>query len=674
MVDLKAAYLQIKVAEDLWKHQLVRWRGKVYCLTRLGFGLNVAPKVMTKVLKTVLKEDEEVASATSSYIDDIYVDVSRVDAERVVEHLKNYGLESKPPATMDDGAALGLTLRRGVDGKLKFSRGNEIPEAVECMTRRELFSACGKLIGHYPVAGWLRVACSYVKRHAEGEKWSDSAGKVAVKRLKEVIERLKKDDPVGGKWQVEKTEVGKVWCDASDLAMGAVVEIGGDVVEDAAWMRKKNDYNHINVAELEAVMKGINLGVQWGLKKITVVTDSATVSGWIKVTLSEEKRVKTKGAAEVLVKRRLGVLKTLVSELGLTVSVQLVRSECNKADILTRVKREWMTEEGKAGGEKQLTQGEVKALHEKHHMGVERSWFLAKKLDPGVSKDLVKEVVRSCTRCQSIDPAPVTHEGGDLEVRDSWNRLAIDVTHFRGQPYLTILDCGPGRFAIWRRMGSERAGEISRELEQIFYERGPPEELLMDNATAFRSSEMADMMERWGVRPFFRAAYRPSGNGIVERNHRTIKAMAERGDGNPIEAVFWYNNSPRDRQKEESVPRASIFRSEWRMPGEVRRSEEASAKVKVGDEVWVKPPDARCTSQWGMGKVTKVNSKNNVEVEGVPRHILDIRPVRHGEEGGEGQEVVGEEQGVKRYPSRHRAPPRWLQDDQQGDEEEEAAE
>ena len=106
------------------------------------------------------------------------------------------------------------------------------------------------------------------------------------------------------------------------------------------------------------------------------------------------------------------------------------------------------------------------------------------------------------------------------------------------------------------------------------------------------------------------------------------------------------------------------------MPGEVRRAEEASAKVEVGDEVWVKPPDARCTSQWGMGEVTKVNSKNNVEVEGVPRHILDVRPVRHGEEEGEGQEAVGEEQGVRRYPSRHRVPPRWLQDYQHGEEEE----
>ena len=65
---LKAAYLQIRVADDLHKHQLVRWKGKVYCLTRLGFGLNVTTKIISKILKIVLGEDKEVEMAISSYI------------------------------------------------------------------------------------------------------------------------------------------------------------------------------------------------------------------------------------------------------------------------------------------------------------------------------------------------------------------------------------------------------------------------------------------------------------------------------------------------------------------------------------------------------------------------------------------------------------------------------
>ena len=73
LVDLKAAYLQIRVTEDLWKHQLVRFKGKLFCLTRLGFGLSAAPRIMSKILKCVLKKDKTVGENTSSYVDDIYV-------------------------------------------------------------------------------------------------------------------------------------------------------------------------------------------------------------------------------------------------------------------------------------------------------------------------------------------------------------------------------------------------------------------------------------------------------------------------------------------------------------------------------------------------------------------------------------------------------------------------
>lgn len=671
IVDLKAAYLQIKVVEELWQYQLVEYKGRTYCLTRLGFGLNAAPRIMTKILKTVLAKDQKIKQATSSYIDDIMVDVSRVSAESVVKHLGEYGLTAKPPEKLDEGAALGLKLKKGSQGKLMFSRANEVPEVNKEMTRKELFSVCGKLVGHYPMAGWLRLACSYVKRHAEGTKWTDYVGEVACNRAEEMINAVKLDDPVRGQWKVNRSRSGTVWCDASDIGMGVLVEIDGVAVEDMSWMRKKDDYTHINVAELEAVLKGINLGVKWGLTTITIRTDSATVFGWIQMTLSEEKKVKTRGAAEILVKRRLGILKSMIHELGLTVMVQFVKSEANKADVLTRVKKSWLVEQAKSVA--CVGFQDVKQLHDRHHMGVERTWYLAKKVDPSVDKDTVKKVVRQCGQCQSIDPAPASHTPGELCVDQSWQRLAIDVTHYRNVAYLSMVDCGPGRFAIWRQLKNETAEDICKELNQLFYERGPVRELLMDNALAFKSKEMSQLLNKWNIQSFFRAAYRASGNGIVERHHRTIKAMAERGDVNPVEAVYWYNMSPRDGQKDGTVPQKSIFDYEWRQPGvqpDISVDEAATGKIVVGDEVWVKPPQSRCTTKWKKGEVTSVNSANNVEVDGVPRHILDVRRVEGTENDGlmsvadddnlEMSINQGVENGESRYPERARRPPRWL--------------
>jgi len=303
-----------------------------------------------------------------------------------------------------------------------------------------------------------------------------------------------------------------------------------------------------------------------------------------------------------------------------------------------------------------------------HHMGVDKTLYLARKVSHEVPRGIVQQVVRRCVRCQSIDPSPRVHEPGELQVKENWKRLAVDVTHYRGVEYLTMVDCGPGRFALWRSMKSETAEEIAGVLNGVFLEHGPVEEVLSDNGTAFRSETLRRTMAWWNVRQYFRAAYRPSGNGIVERNHRTVKAVAERGEISPEEAVFWYNMSPRSGQTKETVPQESVFCYTWRHPRvvPVEREGGTSGSIQVGDEVWVKPPNVRCTTQWGRGTVTATQSRNNVSVDGVPRHVLDVRPVEglssEDEEVDDGQQDNGAQGSLQPRAQRSRRPPQWLQD------------
>ena len=51
------------------------------------------------------------------------------------------------------------------------------------------------------------------------------------------------------------------------------------------------------------------------------------------------------------------------------------------------------------------------------------------------------------------------------------------------------------------------------------------------------------------------------------------------------------------------------------------------APVEIDDEVWIKPPDSRCTTPWSRGVVTELNSRNNASVDEMTRHVLDLRPV-----------------------------------------------
>ena len=141
------------------------------------------------------------------------------------------------------------------------------------------------------MAGWLRVACGFIKRHSEGHFWDDPVGERVLVWLNEVLHRVQEADPVGGSWSVPSAGGGRVWCDASSLATGAMLEIGGVIVEDAAWLRKKHDAAHINVAELDAVIQGLNMAIRWKLQKIHVLTDSATVRGWMQSVLTNSHRI-----------------------------------------------------------------------------------------------------------------------------------------------------------------------------------------------------------------------------------------------------------------------------------------------------------------------------------------------------------------------------------------------
>ena len=170
-------------------------------------------------------------------------------------------------------------------------------------------------------------------------------------------------------------------------------------------------------------------------------------------------------------------------------------------------------------------------------------------------------------------------------------------------------------------------------------------ELLLDNDTAFRSHVFREFTEGWNVRLRFRCAYVPAGNGIVERCHRSVKRIAARKGCSVQEAVYWYNLAPLDDSSAASAPANQVYCYEVRVRGvdvcPVSEGIVAGCPFSVGDAVWVKPPDARCTTQFGSGHVTGIVSDCAVEVDGVPRHVKDLRLRLQPEAASQaGQEVV----------------------------------
>ena len=52
--------------------------------------------------------------------------------------------------------------------------------------------------------------------------------------------------------------------------------------------------------------------------------------------------MKTKASSDMLIRRRVDTIKALVDEYGLVLDIELVRSEYNRADVLTRVSQKWL--------------------------------------------------------------------------------------------------------------------------------------------------------------------------------------------------------------------------------------------------------------------------------------------------------------------------------------------
>ena len=140
---------------------------------------------------------------------------------------------------------------------------------------------------------------------------------------------------------------------------------------------------------------------------------------------------------------------------------------------------------------------------------------------------------------------------------------------------------------------------MSAVFEEIFTERGPPEELLLDNSLTFRSRQLAQVSEKWNVRRVFRCALRPVGNGIIERHHRTIKRQAARS-GKPLSTSFSGINIAPLSGTSNAVPATMLFKYNWRNLDNslVTRETTLKNKHRVGDHVFVKPARAKCTIPW----------------------------------------------------------------------------
>ena len=146
MLDIRKAYLQVFVSPDMYRFQTMLWNNEVFVMTRIGF----APKMMDIIVKCATCDFQDV----DNYVDDLMV--PKIQSPAVAQKLSHFGLPTKDPEPASTSRVLGLQLYKAGDGATHRARRNaeEFSGPAE-QAKRKIFSWCGKLIGHYPVCGWL---------------------------------------------------------------------------------------------------------------------------------------------------------------------------------------------------------------------------------------------------------------------------------------------------------------------------------------------------------------------------------------------------------------------------------------------------------------------------------------------------------------------------------------
>ena len=702
-IDLKKAYLKIFVKEGLSYYQGVKYKGRFYRLTRLGFGFVNAPKMLRAVVRYCLKDEQ----AADDFFDDLAIstadslggegpgDMALMEAtDRVVEVMRKNGFESKPPEALKGATVLGLkvdSLEAVVAGggaavqpstgpnELVWSRRMSMQELADTyppdqyakMTWRQMSGFVGALTSHVPVAGWLRCVTAVLKRligqntGPGKQRWNLHVSHQCACLAQAIWGLLKtRGDPAVGVWRLPPAdEPVVVYTDASGLAEGVVVADKQDrVLEDAVWLRKLRKSAsekpaaslHINVAELDALLKGVDRVIALGLKRATFKCDNKSVVTWVGCALRHEK-INVQGMYRLLVLRRLEILQAIVADHGLMISIEWVPTHANVADELTRVPREidcidgWestlsaIADEGSEG-------------HEDHHqhegdddlvaalMGMAAGGVAASEdeklvqkmhaelLHPGVAAtkaaveavlgrkcdaNVMSAVVGKCPFCEyehlKVPPRIIAKEGFRQALADRpWRVIATDVTHvnWSGVSFdvLTAM-CEYSRFLVARIVPSESASDLWAGLKSIFDMYGYPEFVRSDRGKGYVT--LQSTFAKYGIRGLLCTAERPTANGCVERVHRSLKdrlrALEFIGQGVGVRkaldiAVRAYNFIPHSALDMRSP--ISVFHGRAVRLGFEQAAEEPVCEVpdvfSVGDQVWLRRPEG----QRGRGEST----------------------------------------------------------------------
>ncbi|MGL5708984.1 MAG: reverse transcriptase domain-containing protein, partial [Aeromonas sp.] len=229
--------------------------------------------------------------------------------------------------------------------------------------------------------------------------------------------------------------------------------------------------------------------------------------------------------------------------------------------------------------------GLISQAHEMAHTGCQRTISMLKQRAfwPRMVED-IKQFVLSCTRCQvvkgtstsnnlPIQPIPVTTFGEIWSV-DVMGPFPATVC---GEQYVLVMTEHLTRWIEVAAITDQRALTVCRAImDHIIADHGVPQKILTDQGPCFESDEFRRRLMELGIKKVRTTPYHPQGNGLTERNNRTLKEwLAAKGES-------WRESLPWVILGHRATPQRAIRRS----PFELLYGRKARLPVDTGIGVW----------------------------------------------------------------------------------------
>ena len=183
-----------------------------------------------------------------------------------------------------------------------------------------------------------------------------------------------------------------------------------------------------------------------------------------------------------------------------------------------------------------------KGIYSTRRSILDRFWW------PTLDRD-IKWYINTCHQCQLRQTTKVRIPPVVPFPTPLFRKAYIDTMHMTpagGFKYIIQARCSLTAWPEWRALCSETGTTIGRFIfEEILCRWGAVEEIVTDNGSAYIAA-MDWLSTKYGIRHIRISAYNSRANGIVERQHRTIRDSLLKTCGDdaskwPVQAphVFW---------------------------------------------------------------------------------------------------------------------------------------